>query len=391
MIGLSRADRILADAVSGHGLTPDGAHLLAAGGEALLPDLMAAARAVRLRRCRGAITFSRSVFLPVTNICRDRCGYCAFRKDPGDAGAWILTPDQVCRTVADARRLGCREVLFSLGDKPEVFPAVRARLAALGHRSMLDYLARLCRLVVEEYGLFPHTNAGVFGRRPMRLLRPWNLSMGLMVESVSERLCDPGGPHGDAPDKQPALRQRMLCNAGAERVPFTTGLLIGIGETVADRVNTLFAIAAIQQQYGHIQEVIVQNFCAKPGTPMAAHPEPPLARYLQAIALARLILGPEMNIQAPPNLNRHALPLLLDAGINDWGGVSPLTLDYINAEKPWPAIDELRAITAERGLPLRERLPIYPEFLLERPDLIAAGLRRRALAAATKDGYAKEE
>lgn len=380
-------DRILSE--SADGVPPDRDAALALAEAAPLPDLTVAARCVQARRHRRAVTYSRSVFIPLTNICRDRCGYCVFRKDAGEPGAWILTPDDVRRTVAEARSRGCQEVLFSLGDKPEVFPAVREELQRLGHRTMLGYLTAMCRLVVEEFGLFPHTNAGVFGAAPMQALRPWNLSMGLMLESVSERLCGPGGAHDGAPDKLPHLRLRMLETAGKLKVPFTTGVLIGIGETLAERVDTLLAFREMQARYGHIQEIIVQNFRAKPGTPMAGHPEPSDADMLRTVALARLILGPEMNIQAPPNLNPDTLPQLLAAGANDWGGVSPLTLDFINPEMPWPEIERLRRITAAAGFTLHERLPAYPEYLLDKAGFVDEGLLARAQVHLDPAGYVK--
>lgn len=381
-------EAILAQAAGGARLDRAQARVLVRAGPEALPDLMAAARAVRARRRRQAVTYSRSVFIPLTNICRDRCGYCVFRKDAGDPGAWILTPDDVRRTAEGARRTGCQEVLFSLGDKPEAFPEVRAQLARLGYRSMLEYLAAMCRLVVTEYGLFPHTNAGVFGRKPMAALREWNLSMGIMLESVSERLLAPGGAHWDAPDKVPSRRLHMMELAGQLQIPFTTGLLLGIGETPEERVDTLFAIRELSERYGHIQEIIVQNFRAKPGTPMADHPEPTGFDLLQAVCLARLILGAEMNIQAPPNLNADCLDQLLAAGIDDWGGVSPLTVDFINPEKPWPEEERLQAVTAAAGFPLRERLPAYPEFLSER--FVSAALLERAQAVVDAHGYVKE-
>lgn len=383
----SKTDAILSDAVSGVLPEQEEAQALMAAGPELLPDLMAAARGVRSRRARPAITYSRSVFVPLTNICRDRCGYCVFRKDAGEPGAWIMTPDDVRRTAERARQYGCQEVLFSLGDKPEVFPEVREQLARLGHRTMLGYLAGMCRMVVEEYGLFPHTNAGVFGRAAMAALRPWNISMGIMLESVSERLLQPGEAHWDAPDKVPSRRLRMMELAGELRIPFTTGLLLGIGETPAERVDTLLAIRDLAQRAGHIQEIIVQNFRAKPGTPMANHPEPDETTMLQAVALSRLILGPEMNIQAPPNLNAESLHLLLAAGMNDWGGVSPLTVDFINPELPWPAIERLRGVTAGAGLSLRERLPTYPEFMVDKQGFVDDSLLQRARTVLDSEGY----
>lgn len=384
-------DAILTASAVGTPPSLEEALALARAGEAILPDLAAAARAVRERRKRKVITYSRSVFIPLTNICRDRCGYCVFRKDAGEPGAWILTPDDVRRTCEGARRTGCREVLFSLGDKPEVFPEVRVQLARFGYRSMLEYLAAMCRLAALEYGLFPHTNAGVFGRRPMEALREWNLSMGIMLESVSERLLATGGAHWDAPDKRPGVRLRMIERAGELKIPFTTGLLLGIGETLEERVDTLYAIRQVQERYGHIQEVIVQNFRAKPGTPMANHPEPTTADTLMTLCLARLILGPEMNLQIPPNLNPDGLHQLQEGGSNDWGGVSPLTVDFINPEMPWPQIEMLSQVASRSGWPLRERLPTYPEYLVDQAGFVVPHLLERALAVTDAEGYVASE
>jgi 7,8-didemethyl-8-hydroxy-5-deazariboflavin synthase CofG subunit len=351
-----------------------------------LPELMAAAEASTRTRVRQAITFSRSAFVPLTNICRDYCSYCTFRKDPGDPGARIMTRDEVMETVRRAASAGCLEILFSLGDKPEAFAWTREVLGAWGYRSILEYLADLCEQVVSETGLFPHSNAGVLGRDPMQRLRRTNVSMGLMLESTSTALLQPGGAHDRAPDKLPRRRLQMIESAGQLKIPFTTGMLVGIGERPDDWVETLFAIKELQERCGHIQEVIIQNFKAKPGTPMALHAEPDLVDYLKAICLSRFILGPEMNIQAPPNLNPVVLTQLLGAGVNDFGGVSPITIDFINPEAPWPGLTELEKAAHEFGWPLRERLPVYPEYL-GRPEYLDPALLSRVLAATDSEGY----
>lgn len=375
-------NRVLDRAVGLEILSREDAYTLVS---APLDELCRAAGAVRDRRERRVITYSRSIFIPLTNICRDYCGYCTFRKDPDELGAHTMTPDEVRAVVAEGRRRGCREVLFSLGDKSEVFPAVRRWLNDRGYRTMLEYLAEMCRLVVEEFGMFPHTNAGVIGPKGFRNLQPWNLSMGLMLEQMTDRLIGPGGAHVRAPDKHPLARLRTLERAGKLRIPFTTGLLIGIGETWEERVDTLLAIRAVHEGNGHIQEVIVQNFKAKPGTPMALDPEPAGEEILRTIALSRLVLGPAMNIQAPPNLIPGALDRVIAAGINDWGGVSPLTIDFINPEMPWPQIEELGQVTEATGFSLRERLPTYPEYLTA--EFIPEKLRGLVSTAVDADGY----
>jgi len=330
-----------------------------------LAPLLSAAAALRDRGKGRTITYSRKVFLPLTTLCRDRCGYCTFRRDPGQPGAGYLTPEAVLAVVRAGERLGCTEALFSLGDAPEAaFPAARAALAALGHRRTLDYLRAACAAVVAKSSLLPHSNPGLMGEADLRALRPVNASLGLMLESASRRLHAAGGPHAGSVTKQPRARLRVLELAGRLRIPFTTGLLVGIGETAEERVDALLAIRRLRETHGHIQEVIVQNFRAKPDIPMRARPEPSLEELLRTAAVARLLLGPSANLQAPPNLTGD-YGRLLDAGINDWGGVSPLTADFINPEAPWPHRDALGRAARARGFVLRRRLPVYPEYILD--------------------------
>ena len=351
-----------------------------------LEPLLAAAAALRDRGKGKTITYSRKVFLPLTNLCRDRCGYCTFRRDPGDPDGWVMTPGQVLAVVEEGARLGCTEALFSLGDAPEVaFLEARAMLERLGHRRTLEYLRAACALVLDRSPLLPHANAGVMGEPDLRALKAVNASMGLMLESASPRLLEPGGPHYGAVTKHPRVRLRVMEVAGRLKIPFTTGILVGIGETGEERVDSLFAIRALHEQYGHIQEVIVQNFRAKPGIPMRDHPEPTLEEMLRTVAVARLILGPSMNLQAPPNLTQE-YGRLLHAGINDWGGVSPLTRDFINPEAPWPHLTALRAVTEGQGFLLRQRLPVYPEYILDRRDYLPPELGERIRASVASDG-----
>jgi FO synthase len=348
-----------------------------------LDELCARARARRDARWGRRVTWSPKVFLPLTNLCRNHCDYCSFRRSPGDAGAWTMTPDEVRGWLDDGRKLGCIEALFCLGDKPErAFQAYRAELGELGHASTVDYLEWSARAALER-GLLPHTNAGLLTAADMERLKPVNVSLGLMLESASERLCEPGMPHHRAPDKRPSLRLAMLREAGRLQIPFTTGILIGIGETLRERVEALFAIHLIQREHGHIQEVIVQSFRARPGVPMAEAPEPSDPEVAQAIALARLILDDDVAVQAPPNLNADSLGLLLDAGINDFGGISPATPDYISPRHPWPHIDALSALCAARGFQLAPRLAVYDSYL-SRPGFVDAGLHEAARAASAR-------
>jgi 7,8-didemethyl-8-hydroxy-5-deazariboflavin synthase CofG subunit len=354
-----------------------------------LPVLLAAARAARDHFKPGIITYSRKVFLPLTNLCRDYCGYCTFRRDPGQAGAHTMTPDEVLAVARAGEKLGCTEALFSLGDKPELhFPEMRETLGHLGYKSTLHYLEAMCELVLRETTLLPHPNPGLLSAEWIARLAAVSPSMGLMLETTNADLLAPGAAHDNAPDKVPGKRLRTIEEAGKQRVPFTTGLLIGIGESPEDRVETLLAIRDLHERYGHIQEVIVQNFRSKPAIPMACAPEPSRGEMLRTVAVARLLM-PKINIQAPPNLNAPYYEELLDAGINDWGGVSPLTPDYINPERPWPHLEQLRLRTESKGLQLRQRLPVYPEFL-HNLDSRPALLRQRVEAIRDSEGLALE-
>ncbi len=351
-------------------------------------ELLAAAVVVKERHHPGVVTYSRKVFLPLTNLCRDYCGYCTFRRDPGEAGAHTMTPDEVLAVAKEGEKLGCTEALFSLGDKPEMlFPEMRETLRHLGYRSTLHYLEAMCELVLRETRLLPHANPGLLSYQWIQRLRVTNPSLGLMLESTSEALLQHGAAHDNAPDKLPALRLKTIADAGKLGVPFTTGILIGIGETLRDRVDSLLAIKRMHDEYGHIQEVIIQNFRAKPRIAMASWPEPDNGDMLRTIAVARLLLR-EINIQAPPNLTEHGYERLLQGGINDWGGVSPLTPDYINPEAPWPHLADLERRTNATGQQLQQRLPVYPEF-------VAAVVRRGGLLAeritelSDNVGYAK--
>ena len=299
--------------------------------------LLRSAAGLRDRHKGRTVTFSPKVFIPLTNLCRDFCGYCTFRKAPGEDGARTLSLDEVLEAARRARAMGCTEGLFSLGDKPEaIYPEMRDFLRRAGHRRTLEYLYEACGAVLEETGLLPHANPGLMARADLERLRRVNVSMGLMLENVSERLMEPGGAHADAPDKKPAARLRTLAEAGRLQIPFTTGILIGIGETWEERIASLFAIRELHQRYGHIQEVIVQNFRVKPEIPMRDQPDADYDDEARTIALARLILGGDMNIQAPPNLTPECYEWYLNAGINDWGGVSRSPAISSTPRRPGP-------------------------------------------------------
>ena len=354
----------------------------------MLPSLLSAAQAVRARFKPGVVTYSRKVFLPLTNLCRDYCGYCTFRRDAGQSGAHTMMPDEVMEVVRAGERMGCTEALFSLGDKPElIFPEMRETLRRFGYKSTLHYLEAMCEKVLRESSLLPHPNPGLMSSEWLERLSRVAPSMGLMLETTSTRLLAKNAAHDNAPDKEPAKRLRVIEDAGRRKIPFTTGILIGIGETPEERVDALIAIRDLHAKYGHIQEVIVQNFRAKPGTPMAHWPDPDRGEMLRTLAVARLLM-PQMNIQAPPNLSDPHYADLLDGGINDWGGVSPLTPDFINPERPWPHLEELRERTEAKGLKLRQRLPVYPEFA-EQAAAHSALLAHRLCSAADAEGYAR--
>lgn len=356
-------------------LERDEARALATVTGPALVALCEAAAEVRDRAWGRVVTYSRKVFVPLTTYCRDECGYCAFVKRPGEAGAKVMSPDEVLAVARAGAAVGCKEALFSLGEKPELrYPEASEALARLGYRRTVDYLRDMCALVLEETGLLPHANPGTLDAEDLALLKPVTGSMGMMLESMSRRLTRPGMAHHRCPDKVPLQRLRTLERAGEAGVPFTTGILIGIGETWAERVETLHAIRDSHRRHGHVQEVIVQNFRAKPGTPMAAHPEPAHDDMLRTIAVARLLLDPEVSVQAPPNLS-PGYGDYVAAGINDWGGVSPVTIDHINPERAWPLIEELSRVTETAGCILRERLTVYPGYIAAAERYLAPAMQ----------------
>jgi FO synthase len=357
-----------------------------------LDDLMAEARRLRDRGTGTRVTYSPKVFVPLTTLCRDVCGYCTFARPPRRGERAYLREDEVLAIARAGAEAGCTEALFTLGDRPEArYRVSREELAALGCETTLGYLGRCARLVLDETGLLPHLNPGVMSREELVALRPVAASMGIMLETTAERLAERGGPHWASPDKLPSRRLETMRLAGELAIPFTSGILVGIGETREERLDALVTLSALAEEHGHLREVIVQNFRAKPGTRMADHPDAALEEHLWSIAVARIVLGPDVHVQAPPNLAYDEFPLLLDAGIDDWGGVSPVTADHVNPEAPWPAVERLRAACGSRGLALAPRLPLYPEHVadLDRwaDPAVAPAIRR----AADAHGLARED
>ncbi|KAA3635228.1 MAG: 7,8-didemethyl-8-hydroxy-5-deazariboflavin synthase subunit CofG [Armatimonadetes bacterium] len=348
-------------------------------------ELMATASHLRDEGRGRTVTYSRKVFVPITTLCRDTCTYCTFVKPPGNGGEY-LTPEDVLAIVTAGDELHCTEALLTLGDRPEdKWPQARAFLDKQGASSTIEYVAMMSELIRAETGLYPHANPGVMSKSDIARLRPTNVSMGMMLENISDRLTEPGMPHHNCPDKVPAVRVETIREAGRQAVPFTTGILVGIGETPREVVDSLFALRDLATEFGHIQEFIIQNFRAKADTRMRFSPEPTIPYFIRVVALARWILGAEANLQVPPNLTED-FSVYLAAGINDWGGVSPLTIDWVNPEAPWPALERLEAVTADGGFTLRPRLPVYPEYLTNR--WVDGQLLADAVSSATTDGYA---
>ena len=337
---------------------------------------------------RNTVTYSRKVFIPLTHLCRDVCHYCTFAQVPRKVMAPYMSIEEVLEVARHGAAMGCKEALFTLGEKPELrYKAAREALAEMGYESTTDYLFAAAKAVFEETGMLPHLNPGNLEPEELARLKTVSPSMGIMLESASERLCEKGMPHYGSPDKIPAVRLQTLANAGIAKVPFTTGILIGIGETRLERIDSLLAIREIHEQYGHVQEIIVQNFRAKAETKMVNAPEPDLNELLWTIAIARLIFGPTMSVQAPPNLSPGVLPQIVHAGINDWGGVSPVTPDFVNPEAPWPHLDELARETAAAGKFLTERLTMYPDYAVDLDRWAHPDLHVRMLEMIDAEGF----
>ncbi|MFK7914846.1 MAG: 5-amino-6-(D-ribitylamino)uracil--L-tyrosine 4-hydroxyphenyl transferase CofH [Pseudomonadales bacterium] len=351
-----------------------------------------AAATVRDHGFSNVVTYSRKVFIPLTHLCRDVCHYCTFAQVPRKVKAPYLTVEEVLETARHGAAQGCQEALFTLGEKPELrYKAAREALAEMGFESTLHYLKHCAEAVYRETGLLPHLNPGNLSPEELQWLRPVSPSMGIMLESAAERLCEKGMPHYGSPDKVPAVRLQTLEDAGVAKVPFTTGILIGIGETRTERIESLLAIRAIHERHGHVQEIIIQNFRAKPETKMANAPEPDLNELLWTLAVARLIFGAHMSIQAPPNLSPGVLEQIVNAGINDWGGVSPVTPDFVNPEAPWPHLEDLRRETATASKFLQERLTIYPGYARDLDTWVDSDLHDAVLAQIDAEGFARTD
>jgi FO synthase len=381
----------VAEAVAGDGLERERAEILGRhlDDETIRDRLCEAARAKKLATTGDRVTVSRNIFIPLTNLCRNRCSYCTFAKLPDSAEAHTYSLEEVEEVTRGGVATGCVEALMCLGDKPEIaYGSYREMLATRGLSSTTDLLVEACRVVVET-GMLPHTNAGILTREEMARLRPYNASMGLMLETTSRRLREKGMPHFHAPDKEPATRIRMHEEAGELKIPFTSGILLGIGENEAERVDTLFTIRDLSLRYNHIQEAIIQPFHPKPGTKMRAASSLSDDEVIGWVALARLILPSDVHCQAPPNLGSGMLPRLLAAGVDDWGGVSPVTVDFINPEAPWPALRQLREETEKAGFQLFDRGPVYPDWIRERPDFFDPQMRALLPKYANDEGYAQ--
>ena len=354
--------------------------------------LMSLAAQRRDRNWGRTITYSRKVFIPLTNLCRDTCGYCTFAQSPSSRSARTMTPEEILAIARAGQRAGCKEALFSLGEKPELrYPEAQEALAALGYTRLIDYLHDMCELVLRDTGLVPHANPGTLSVEEISLLRPVTGSMGMMLESVSLRLMEKGEAHYGCPDKHPSVRLETLENSGRLKVPFTTGILIGIGENWTERIDTLLAIQGVFERHGCIQEVIVQNFRAKPDIMMRDRPEPTREDMLRTLAVARLVLDGKISLQAPPNLAPGDYPAYIGAGLNDWGGISPVTLDHINPEAAWPQIADLRRATEAMGYSLCERLTVYPRYLAQPQEFLAPEMMNHLTALANPDGLAARQ
>lgn len=352
--------------------------------------ILSTARSIREKTKSGPITYSRKIFINLINLCRDSCSYCTYKKEPTDKSVSMMRPSEVLELAQAGKKLRCTEALFVTGERPEQrYAQARSWLHSLGHSTTVEYIREMSEMILQKTGLLPHTNAGSLTKKEMSLLKHTNVSLGVMLESSSERLAAKGMPHEMAPSKNPKVRIKTLENAGDLMIPTTTGLLIGIGEEPQDIIDSLFLIKDINQKYGHIQEVIIQNFAPKPGTQMSGTLPPAYDFFLTVVGVARIVLR-GMNIQVPPNLNPYNFGKYLDAGINDWGGISPLTIDHVNPEFPWPSISSVRDVTQTMGYSLRARLPVYPEFLLDN-KFISEALRAYLEPLCDSCGLVSEE
>ncbi|MHC1592397.1 MAG: 7,8-didemethyl-8-hydroxy-5-deazariboflavin synthase CofG [Candidatus Helarchaeales archaeon] len=354
-----------------------------------IEELLELADVLRTHHFSNVVSYSKNVFVPIINLCRNCCTYCGFRKEPSDPRAKLMLPDEVMSIVKKAEKLGCKEVLFTFGEKPEEkYPHILQRLKKIGnYNSLHEYHLSLCNQVLENTSMLPHSNPGVLEMEELERLKECNASMGLMLECSSERLVEKGGPHEFSPGKHPRARLETIDNAGRLKIPFTTGLLIGIGETLEERIDSLLALKKLHDEHGHIQEIIIQNFVPNEATTGRNFKPPGLKDIIIIILLTRQIFGPKMHVQVPPNLNPSVLPELLRAGIDDWGGISPVSQDYINPDHPWPTLEKLRRVTESNGRILKERLPIYPEFITK--EFTSGRIREKIKIHVDESGFVR--
>ena len=377
-------------ALSGLALSHEDSMHLAKSSQSELISICQAASIVRHRGKGVDVTFSPKVFIPLTKLCRDFCGYCTFRKTPSETNNLYMPEEEVVSLALEGQSMGCTEALFTLGDRPEQrYTLAKSWLQDRGYRTTIEYLQNSCSLLLHKTRLLPHSNPGILSHNQLKSLKSVNASIGIMLETISHRLTNVGMPHHRAPSKWPKVRLKTLNNAGLLKIPFTTGILVGIGETRKERIEAILAIRESHLQHGHIQEIIVQNFRAKKATPMSKHPNASTEDLLWTVAMTRLVLGPNANIQVPPNLNSRDYPLFLLAGINDWGGVSPLTIDHVNPESPWPKLEELYNSTKALGFRLKPRLPVYPEYIIDRKQYLPGQIRDRIQDLVDSTGYVK--
>ena len=380
------SQEIVDHALLGKEITKEEAYELMQGNADQLCDL---AYSIRKGRKNDVVTYSRKVFIPLTNLCRDTCSYCTYEREPADPRAVMMKPEEVLEIAEMGKKAKCTEALFMTGERPEQkYEEARQWLKSLGYSSTTEYVIHMSELVLKKTGLLPHTNPGNMTTEEMLALKESNPSLGMMLENASERLCAKDMPHELAPSKNPKVRLMTIENAGKLKIPFTTGLLVGMGETPYELVDSLFAIKELHVKYGHIQEVIMQNFSPKPDTPMALAPTPTLNYMLKAVAIARIIM-PDMNIQVPPNLSPSHYDKYLDSGINDWGGISPVTIDHVNPEFAWPRINDIRSATERKGFVFRARLPVYPEYISK--DFLSDNVLERVEAIVDAQGLVREE
>jgi 7,8-didemethyl-8-hydroxy-5-deazariboflavin synthase CofG subunit len=388
----NKIDEILNKARDGVPPEKDEAILLIKSHRHDLKKIVSAASDIREKVKDRQITYSKNVFIPLTNMCRNECAYCGFRKNPTDPKARILTAEEVMTIVKLGEEAGCREALFVMGERPEVIHTkARSQLKKYGYSTIIEYLKDMCEMVIDNTQLIPHSNLGILKKEELKTLKQVNASLGLMLESSSKRLCNNGEPHQLSPGKDPHRRLETIEKAGRLKIPFTTGILIGIGETLEERIDSLFHIKRLNDKYNHIQELIIQNFYSQPNTAMQNYHEPQLDDIVKTIAVSRIIFQGSINIQAPPNLLSENYKSVLEAGINDWGGISNITYDYVNPHAPWPDIEDLRAFTMKAGFNLKMRLPVYPEYIRKISGFLPKKLKRKITSQVDNEGFVRED